>query len=104
MSKANRETVSGDTGDMLRMFFTGWALICLLALSTYALAAGERDIETAARTVTSSIAFEVPLYKSRILDVDKPVRKLSVGNPDIADILVLRANQIYVVGKSLGKD
>ena len=102
MSKANRETVSGDTRDMLRIFFTGWALICLLALSTYALAAGERDIETAARTVTSSIAFEVPLYKSRILDVDKPVRKLSVGNPDIADILVLRANQIYVVGKSLG--
>jgi pilus assembly protein CpaC len=76
--------------------------MCLLAMSTYVSAADDRDIETAMRTVTSSKAFEVPLYKSRILDVDKPVRKLSIGNPEIADILVLRANQVYVVGKSLG--
>jgi len=76
--------------------------LCLLTLSSYVLAAEEREIETAMRTVTSSKAFEVPLYKSRILDVDKPVRKLSIGNPEIADILVLRANQVYVVGKALG--
>ena len=34
--------------------------------------------------------------------MDKPVKKLSVGNPKIADILILRANQVYVVGKALG--
>ena len=101
MGHTNREKAAVDTGAVLRILFTGWAVICLLALSNYVLAA-ERDIETAARTVTSSKAFEVPLYKSRILHVDKPVRKLSVGNPDVADILVLRANQIYVVGKALG--
>jgi pilus assembly protein CpaC len=102
MANTHRENATGDTGGMLRILFTGWAILCLLTLSTYVLAAEERDIETAMRTVTSSKAFEVPLYKSRILDVDKPVRKLSIGNPDIADILVLRANQVYVVGKSLG--
>jgi len=102
MIKTNRVNVAGDTGGILRILFTGWAIICLLALSTYVLAADDREIETAMRSVTSSKAFAVPLYKSRILDVEKPVRKLSVGNPDIADILVLRANQIYVVGKSLG--
>jgi len=102
MGDMNREKVAGNTGGILRILFTGWAVICLLALSTYVLAADDRDIETAMRTVTSSKAFEVPLYKSRILDVDKPVRKLSIGNPDIADILVLRANQVYVVGKALG--
>ena len=102
MGKSNKESVAGDAGVVLRILFTGWALICLLALSTYVLAAEDRDIETAMRSVTSSKAFQVPLYKSRILDVEKPVRKLSVGNPEIADILVLRANQVYVVGKSLG--
>ncbi|MGW8182273.1 MAG: pilus assembly protein N-terminal domain-containing protein, partial [bacterium] len=102
MSDINREKVVNNTGGFLRILFSGWAIICLLALSTYVLAAEDREIDTAMRTVTSSKAFEVPLYKSRILDVDKPVRKLSIGNPDIADILVLRANQVYVVGKSLG--
>jgi len=102
MANTNRENVAGDTGGILRLLFTGWAILCLFTLSTYVLAAEDRDIETAMRTVTSSKAFEVPLYKSRILDVDKPVRKLSIGNPDIADILVLRANQVYVVGKALG--
>ena len=102
MSNTHREQVAGESGGGLRALFTGWALICLLGLSTNVFAEGERDIDTAMRTVTSSKAFEVPLYKSRILDVDKPVRKLSVGNPDIADILVLRANQVYVVGKALG--
>ena len=102
MDNTSRENVTCDTGGILRILFIGWAILCLLTLSTYVMAAEERDIETAMRTVTSSKAFEVPLYKSRILDVDKPVRKLSIGNPDIADILVLRANQVYVVGKSLG--
>ena len=101
MANTCREKVAVDMGGILRILCTGWAIICLLALSTYVLA-GDRDIETAMRSVTSSRAFEVPLYKSRILDVEKPVRKLSIGNPEIADILVLRANQIYVVGKSLG--
>jgi pilus assembly protein CpaC len=27
---------------------------------------------------------------------------LSVGNPDVADILVLRARELYVLGKDLG--
>ena len=102
MGNTNREKVAGDMGAILRLFFTGWTAACLLGLSTFVLAATDRDIESAMRAVTSSKAFEVPLYKSRILDVDKPVRKLSVGNPDVADILVLRANQVYVVGKALG--
>ncbi len=102
MANTHRVNVTGNTGGIPRILFTGMAILCLLTLSINLLAAEERDIETAMRTVSSSKAFEVPLYKSRILDVDKPVRKLSIGNPEIADILVLRANQVYVVGKSLG--
>jgi pilus assembly protein CpaC len=44
----------------------------------------------------------VPLYKSRVLTVRGTAARVSVGNPDIADILILRASQIYILGKDLG--
>lgn len=43
---------------------------------------------------------EVALNQSQILYLEQPVAKISVGNPDIADILILRSRQLYVVGKS----
>ncbi|MEX2476746.1 type II and III secretion system protein family protein [Marinobacter sp.] len=45
---------------------------------------------------------EVALHQSQILYLEQPVAKISVGNPDIADILILRSRQLYVVGKKLG--
>ena len=47
-------------------------------------------------------ALVVPLYKSRILTSDVAVDRVSVGNPDIADILILRARELYVLGRDLG--
>ncbi|MGI9307890.1 MAG: type II and III secretion system protein family protein [Gammaproteobacteria bacterium] len=44
----------------------------------------------------------VPLYKSAIMRLDEPATRVSVGSPDVADILILRANQLYVLGKDLG--
>lgn len=44
----------------------------------------------------------VPLYKSRVLTLDAPAARISVGNADIADILILRSRQLYVLGKDLG--
>lgn len=44
----------------------------------------------------------VPLYKSRVLALDAPAARISVGNADIADILILRSSQLYVLGKDLG--
>jgi len=44
----------------------------------------------------------VPLYKSRVLGSDVPIARVSVGNPDIADILILRDRELYVLGKDLG--
>lgn len=46
--------------------------------------------------------FQVPLYKSRVISIDSPASRISVGNPDIADILILRASQLYILGKDLG--
>jgi pilus assembly protein CpaC len=44
----------------------------------------------------------VPLFKSGVLRLDEPAARISVGNPDIADILILRSTQLYVLGKDLG--
>ena len=44
----------------------------------------------------------VPLYKSRIIGLNAPAARVSVGNPDVADILILRTTQLYVLGKDLG--
>ncbi|MBR9867012.1 MAG: type II and III secretion system protein family protein [Oceanospirillales bacterium] len=44
----------------------------------------------------------VPLYKSHILKLNRPVKKVSIGNPDIADILIMRSDQLYVLGRGLG--
>ncbi len=44
----------------------------------------------------------VPLYKSHILKLNRPVKKVSIGNPEIADILIMRSDQLYVLGRGLG--
>lgn len=45
---------------------------------------------------------QVPLFKSMVLNLSGPATRVSVGNPDVADILILRASQLYVLGKDLG--
>lgn len=44
----------------------------------------------------------VPLYKSHILELNTPVNKISIGNPDIADILIMQSGQLYILGRGLG--
>lgn len=45
---------------------------------------------------------EVPIYKSRVLTTSAPVRKVSIGNPEIADVLVTNSRELYLLGRSLG--
>ncbi len=44
----------------------------------------------------------VPIYKSRIIRLDSPAAKVSVGNPEVADLLIMRAQQLYLLGRGLG--
>ncbi|PMG30346.1 pilus assembly protein CpaC [Shewanella sp. 10N.286.52.C2] len=44
----------------------------------------------------------IPIFKSRVLVLPKSVHRVSVGNPDIADIKLLPKNELYVLGKKLG--
>ncbi|MDP9139868.1 MAG: type II and III secretion system protein family protein [Pseudomonadota bacterium] len=44
----------------------------------------------------------VPLYKSITLRPERPAQRIAVGNPGVADIVVLGGGQVQVVGKALG--
>jgi pilus assembly protein CpaC len=46
--------------------------------------------------------FTVPLNKSRVLRVSRPFAELRVGNPDIADVLPLTTQNLYILGKAPG--
>ena len=86
---------------LLQAALIGWCA-CSGMLLVNATQAAERTVSGSIREIGPSEFVSVPLYKSKIIEVQTPVKKLSVGNPDIADILILRANQVYVVGKKLG--
>jgi pilus assembly protein CpaC len=44
----------------------------------------------------------VPVNKSQVLRVDRPYAKALIGNPEIADILPLTNQSLYVLGKKSG--
>jgi Flp pilus assembly secretin CpaC len=49
-----------------------------------------------------SVDLFVPLFKSRIVNVASAAHRVSVGSPDIADIVVISPTQLYVLGKDIG--
>lgn len=44
----------------------------------------------------------VPIYKSRVVELPTPAKRVSIGNPDVADVLILKSNELYILGKDLG--
>jgi len=44
----------------------------------------------------------VPIYKSRIVELPSVAKRVSIGNPDIADVLIFNSTELYVLGKDLG--
>ncbi len=74
-------------------------ILCSCLLLVEPVFAQEND---APSTNMFSRSLQVPLYKSRLISLLAPATRVSVGNPDVADILILRATQLYVLGKDLG--
>ncbi len=44
----------------------------------------------------------LPIYKSGLIELDIHPKRISIGNPNIADIIILHSRQVHIVGKSLG--
>lgn len=48
------------------------------------------------------INMSIPLFKSKVVLVDSPTGRVAVGNPDVADIVVINPTQLYVLAKDIG--
>jgi pilus assembly protein CpaC len=49
-----------------------------------------------------SVDLSMPLFKSRVISVGAPTGRVAVGNPDVADIVVISPTQLYVLAKDIG--
>lgn len=76
-------------------------LIGIAALGTTPDTPAQENTDQVVRA-TRSTTFSVPIFKSRIVDLPEPVKRVSIGNPDIADVLLLGNDALYVLGKDLG--
>jgi pilus assembly protein CpaC len=47
-------------------------------------------------------SLSIPLNKSRVIKLPRPLGRVSVANPELVDILVINSREIYLVGKKLG--
>ena len=47
-------------------------------------------------------SIDVPIYKSRIVELPAIAKRVSIGNPDVADVLIFNSTELYILGKDLG--
>lgn len=71
---------------------------------TLAAPSGPAGLTGAVRSTDAQRAGEllVPLDKSRVIEVDRAFREVSIGNSEIADVVPLTQRTLYVFGRSLG--
>lgn len=100
-----------------RALFSALALLCLLVPANAAvkkhhhasarpdaatrILLARRDIINVKSSAPPSL-IDVPLNKSQLVHFDRPFRQIAVGSKDIADVIPLSQNMIYILGKKLG--
>jgi pilus assembly protein CpaC len=50
-----------------------------------------------------SETFELPLNKTRPIELDRNVRDVILGNPEIADVVVRAPGEVYLIGRAVGQ-
>ena len=55
-----------------------------------------------AETGAASDQFELSLNKTRAVQLERDVRDVIIGNPDIADIVVRAPGEVYLIGRTVG--
>ena len=74
----------------------------LLGLLGMATAHAQEASDEGAVHAERNTSLTVPIYKSRVVTLSAPAKRISIGNPDIADVLIIGAGELYVLGKDLG--
>lgn len=52
--------------------------------------------------MASPSAYLVPVGESRVYRLDGPVKRVAVGNPEVADFIMLNSSELYLLGKKTG--
>lgn len=76
------------------------AALALAAWTSPALAQAPRPLMPETRLHAGEMT--VPVNKSQVLRLDRAYSGLSVGNPEIADVVALSNRSVYVLGKRMG--
>ncbi|RIX32444.1 type II and III secretion system protein family protein [Sphingomonas edaphi] len=74
------------------------AVTCVIAAPLSAVA----QVTVSEATEIRAGELNVPLNKSQVLRSDRPFAKALIGNPEIADVLPLSDQSLYVLGKKMG--
>ena len=74
----------------------------LLGLGALATAQAQDAPEQGIVHAERNTSLTVPIYKSRVVTLSAPAKRVSIGNPDIADVLIIGSGELYILGKDLG--
>jgi pilus assembly protein CpaC len=92
---------------MHNQFTVIWRDALLVAATIILLAAAAQAQETSYKASfkqnKESIAVNVLVGQSRVINFDKPVGRFSVSNPEIAEAVLVTPDQVIVNGKSFGQ-
>jgi len=52
--------------------------------------------------LASPSTYVVPVGESRVYNLDRPIERVAVGNPKVADYIIINPTQLYLLGKRAG--
>ncbi|MBY6019794.1 type II and III secretion system protein family protein [Ferrimonas balearica] len=74
----------------------------LLGLLLIALFSFPASLMAGGKTGMVPYSFPVPIHKSKTMSLANAAERVSVGNPAIADILLINPKELYILGRQLG--
>src|ERR1041385_1863448 len=83
-----------------------WSVVTTVMLCGLFISASAQETSTTASFTSSSkeaIPVNVLVGQSRVITFDSPIERFSVSNPEVAEAVLITANQVVVNGKAFGQ-
>ena len=84
------------------MYAIAFSFVAVLGVTLVGLSADARSQVRKIVTNGQLMSLNVSLNKAETLAADEAVVEILVGNPEIADVVALTSNKLYVLGKQIG--